>query len=128
MALSDYEKQVLAQMEQQLASDDPQFVSKLQGGKAKAGAPNPRQIAWGVVLLLVGMAALLAGVAFSSASTVMMFVGPAIGVAGFVAMVLGVHQVISGLSGNPRAARKRPAKLAGGFMSKQEDRWDRRQP
>lgn len=124
MGLSDYEKQVLAQMEEQLASDDPHFASKLKAEGPGRIQLNPRRVAWGVVAILVGVVTLLAGVALSSNTFAgAMTVGTGVGVLGFVLMVVGVQIIIRGV-GNSGAA---PVKKSSSFMQRQQDKWDNRQ-
>ena len=121
MPLSEYEQRVLQQMEQQLRSDDPRFVSQL------AAAPKfgVRRLILGIIALSAGLLMLVMGVA---ASQILL------GVLGFVAMLGGVMLAISKPKGvqttggaNAGAAKQRGAAAAGpGFMDRMEGRWDRR--
>lgn len=114
MALGEYEERVLAEMEKQLGEADPDLVERVSKSMnpepeavRKPAAPSapaqvfsPRNLALGVVLVVVGLAVILAGVTlgFSIGSVVL-------GVLGFCMMVAGV---ILG-------ARKKP--MAGGAAS-----------
>ncbi|WP_448071697.1 DUF3040 domain-containing protein [Georgenia yuyongxinii] len=125
MPLSEYEQRMLQQMEQQLRSDDPRLANTL----ADKSRPDVRRLSLGVLLFLLGLGGLIGGVA----TNVVL-----LGVLGFLAMLGGVMLAISG----PRGAggvRGRGAKRAGGprsgtsttppsggFMQRQEDKWNRR--
>ncbi|GAA4423766.1 spore wall synthesis complex protein [Georgenia halophila] len=117
MPLSEYEQRMLQQMEQQLSSDDPKLANTL----ADKPRPSVRRLSIGVLLFLVGLGALVGGVATE-------FVW--LGVLGFLAMLGGVMLAITG----PRKARpdgvRRPgggaSPSSGGFMQRQEDKWQRR--
>jgi hypothetical protein len=61
MPLSEYEQRVLDQLEAQLASEDPKLESRM----AAAAAPRRSRVALGVFAGLVGLAALVLGVAVS---------------------------------------------------------------
>ncbi|HLS49173.1 MAG TPA: DUF3040 domain-containing protein [Actinomycetaceae bacterium] len=120
MPLSEYEQRVLQQMEQQLRSDDPRFVSQL------AAAPKfgVRRIILGILALIAGLILLVAGVASSLVW---------LGVLGFIAMLGGVMLAISKPRKGPEPGPgARPAKTRGstpsgpGFMDRMENRWDQR--
>lgn len=120
MPLSEYEQRVLQQMEQQLRSDDPRFVSQLAAAP-KFGVRRP---ILGILSLIAGLIMLVAGVASSLVW---------LGVLGFIAMLGGVMLAISRPRRSPDATLgQRPAKARGsgaagpGFMDRMEDRWDRR--
>ena len=121
MPLSEYEQRMLQQMEQQLRSDDPRLASTL----ADKPRTNVRRLSLGVLLFLLGLGGLVGGVATSYV---------VLGVLGFLAMLGGVMLAISGPRGatGPRGrGAKRSggpgtAASSGGFMQRQEDRWNRR--
>lgn len=134
MALSERDKQVLAQMEAQLASSDPDFASRMRS-EEKFSAPGlkPRtstsNLMMGIVALLAGICLLVGGVALSSLSSVMMIVGPAVGVLGFLLMVWAVTKMFSIGSKNTRntpGLSKTKNASKGDFMRRQEERWERR--
>ena len=125
MPLSEYEQRVLEQMERQLTSDDPRLANTLtQRGRrsvsryliAGAGA------AVGLLLLVLGAAGSL----------------PWLGVVGFVVMFAGVAFAFAdphrgsrrhgpqGVVQADGAVRRAPQARKSGFMSRLEERWDRR--
>ena len=122
MPLSEHEQRLLDQMERQLYADDPKLASTLRGG-ANA-ATNRRKLIAGLFAVVAGMALLVAGVAAP--------LWP-VGVAGFVVMLGGGWLVTSGWqtrgaapaepTGSPKATS---GKSRPGFMSRIEDRWERR--
>ncbi|GCE76185.1 DUF3040 domain-containing protein [Cellulomonas biazotea] len=125
MPLSEYEQRVLEQMERQLTSDDPRLANTLtQRGRrsvsryliAGSGA------AIGLLLLVLGAAGSL----------------PWLGVVGFVVMFAAVAFAFAdphrgAKRGGPRGVvqpdgevrRAQPARKSG-FMTRLEDRWERR--
>jgi len=123
MPLSEHEQRLLEQMERQLYADDPKLASTLRGGAT--GAHNRRKLVGGVVGILVGLGLLLAGVALPAMI---------LGVVGFLVMLGGGYLLTSGWQGrttstSPTNGGSKPstAKTSRpGFMSRIEDRWDRR--
>lgn len=122
MPLSEQEQRLLDEMERHLMRNDADVVSAPREGQSL----SYRNIVYGSVLVLVGLAGLVVGV---STSVI------AIGVVAFVIMVAGVVLAVtptrSGLA-RPRSEGTRktpPAKGASGgsFMDRMNDRWDRRQ-
>ncbi len=125
MPLSEYEQRVLEQMERALTSDDPRLANTLQSPKRH---PLLRYVLAGVAVV-GGLLLLVLGVAIKGAW--------ALGVVGFILMFSGVAFAFS----SPRS-RRRAAKAAGpaadgtakaaapaprkGFLSRLEERWDRR--
>ena len=123
MPLSDEEARLLAQLEQSLAAEDPEFASTLRGSKLIA---HNRRIAIACAVgFVIGVAMLLGG-----AVTQMTWLG----VAGFVAMVATAYFFVRawrrGISGADQPSRPAPAspKSSGGsFVERMEERWQRRQ-
>lgn len=138
MALSEYEKQVLAEMEAQLNEADPSLASVMTSSlpaetpAAKTGQLSPRRIALGSIIAVVGLAVVVSGVSLGFGIWAIV-----LGVLGFSMMVGGVllalktsvvedpssgsakkrtHPTDSGTSMNPKD-----------FMSRQQERWDRRE-
>nr|WP_290370743.1 DUF3040 domain-containing protein [Ruania suaedae] len=119
MPLSEYEQRVLEQMEQQLRSDDPKLANAISGTAVR----RPRNVVLGTLLGLAGVGMLVAGVATSYVI---------LGIVGFLAMFAGVMLAIS----RPRGAaahethesnvRPLKQKTDGSFMSRLEERWDKR--
>lgn len=128
MPLSEYEQRVLEQMERQLASDDPRLANTLtQRGHRGVG----RYVVAGIGAAL-GLLLLVIGAANSEVW---------LGVVGFVVMFATVayafarphqHTGPTGVVTDDGAIRKpgqKPAKgraKGQGFMSRMEERWDRR--
>ncbi|MFZ1381778.1 MAG: DUF3040 domain-containing protein [Scrofimicrobium sp.] len=97
MALSEYEKQILAEMEQHLRQQDPDLADAMAQAAPPATEPvapksqlSPRRIALGSILAAAGLAIVLTGVTigFSVLSVVL-------GAAGFLMMVGGVLYALS---------------------------------
>lgn len=130
MPLSDHEQRMLDQIESALYAEDPKFASSVRGGHMRT--PSTRRRLQGVGLFVVGLAMLVAGVAFK-ATMVAGF--PALSVLGFVVMFLGVVFAISGPPATgardrneaPGRNRARRGGAGGGsFTNRMEDRFRRR--
>lgn len=120
MALSEEEARLLAQLEQSLAAEDPDFASTLRGSKIVAR--NRRLAVVGSLAALLGIAVLLVGA--MSASTW-------VGVLGFLLMIGGGYLFAtawrSGFSGaDDDAAAGGSPKSSGSFVDRMEERWQRR--
>lgn len=63
LVLSDRERRMLAELEAELAASDPEFDQRLGGHPGRAG---PRRLWPGLVLLVLGAAAVLATFAIST--------------------------------------------------------------
>ncbi|MFC8192267.1 DUF3040 domain-containing protein [Cellulomonas sp. NPDC057328] len=129
MPLSEYEQRVLEQMERQLTSDDPRLANTLtsRGGRR----PVTRYVIAGAGAV-VGLLLLVVGAASSE---------PWLGALGFVVMFAAVafafaapRRARSGPQGAVRpdgtvrrpTGATRPGTRKQGFMSRMEERWDRR--
>lgn len=130
MPLSDHEQRMLDQIESALYAEDPKFASSVRGGTLRA--PSTRRRLQGAGLLVLGLAMLVAGVAFKAT---MIGGFPVLSVVGFVVMFAGVVFAVTGppVAGlNDRGAasgpsRQRRARGAGGsFSNRMEDRFRRR--
>ncbi|TGD86346.1 DUF3040 domain-containing protein [Mycolicibacterium sp. CH28] len=132
MPLSDHEQRMLDQIESALYAEDPKFASSVRGGNLRA--PSTRRRLQGVGLFVIGLAMLVAGVAFKAT---MIGSFPIMSVIGFVVMFGGVIFAITGprvvggkdrLAGPPSAAarQRRPKGGGGSFTSRMEDRFRRR--
>ncbi|HOA87335.1 MAG: DUF3040 domain-containing protein [Microbacteriaceae bacterium] len=121
MPLSEQEQRLLDEMERQLLQNDADVVS----------APSPnhvlnyRNITIGALLVLVGLGALVVGVA-----TQLIIVG----ILGFVVMLVGVvlaikptrvEHVVPRTSAGATSGASAKASSAS-FMDRMNDRWDRR--
>ena len=124
MPLSEHEQRLLAQMEQALYAEDPKFATSL---RAARGRGSRGRAAIGVLGVLAGIGLVLAGVATT-------FV--ALGVAGFVIMLLGAVLIYSAFGApTPKAAEgdtdipaapSSPKPQRSDFMNRMEERWRRR--
>lgn len=97
MALSEYEKQILAEMEQHLRQQDPDLADAMAQAAPPTVEPaapkselSPRRIALGSILAAAGLAIVLTGVTigFSILSVIL-------GAVGFLLMVGGVLYALS---------------------------------
>lgn len=128
MALSEREQQLLAQLEQQLNAEDPQFVSQMDSRPVKPTF-STRSLVLGAVIGVVGLGIVVGGVALNSIL---------VGVLGFLVMSFGVYWASTrstsaketGESGSTRGgAKAKPAaakKSQSSFMRNLENRWDER--
>lgn len=119
MPLSEQEQRLLDEMERHLMRNDADVVSAPREGQTL----SYRNIVYGSVLVLLGLAGLVIGV-----STSLIIVG----VLAFVAMVSGVVLAVTparGAIARPRATEgaRKPRATGGSFMDRMNDRWDRRQ-
>ena len=96
MALSDYEKRVLAEMEHHLRTQDPDLADKMassippEEAEQPKSSMSPRRIAIGSILAAAGLGVVLIGVTVSAP-----WLTIALGAIGFVMMVAGVLYAIS---------------------------------
>lgn len=126
MALSEYEKQVLEQMEAELRKADPGLSSALSRPvpKPRRRVHGARRVAIGVVGAVVGLGVILAAVTISRTLASIL-----VGVVGFALMVAGVLYALGGAGdtgGNGGGPGPRRPRGWDGFMSDQERRWDSR--
>lgn len=96
MALSDYEKRVLAEMEQHLRQQDPDLADKMASTIPADETPepkselSPRKIALGSILAAAGLGAVLIGVTVGNVVATIL-----LGALGFAMMVGGVLLALS---------------------------------
>lgn len=147
MALSDYEKQVLQQMEAELRLNDPDLAREMSagaGGKSRASADahdfspenqtlssgplSPRRLALGFLLLLTGLGVLVLAVSLGHG-----FSAIALGLSGFLLMLGGVLFALhtkkgEGVPSPPVRKPSRSSRSSGwaSFLADQERRWDER--
>ena len=133
MPLSDHEQRMLDQIESALYAEDPKFASSVRGGTLRA--PSTRRRLQGAGLFVIGLAMLVAGVAFKAT---MIGSFPILSVVGFVVMFGGVVFAITGprvAGGRDRSGpssstggqrQRRPKGGGGSFTSRMEDRFRRR--
>ena len=125
MPLSEQEQRLLEEMERSLYHNDADFVASVGVSRLR---PNYRSIAIGVLLAVLGIVALIAGVALQLLW---------LGIVGFAVMFTGVLLALSpgasikGLKGSssadPSARRSGQGRTDQGFMDRLNERWDRRQ-
>ena len=121
MPLSEHEQRLLDQMEQQL-HEDRRFASSMKAAPASTGRLSTRNIALGVLLVIVGIAGLIFGI-----SQHLIIVG----VLGFVFMfggvLLALTKTASGQLGSVKKAPGQPGgKKESPFMSGLEEKWNQR--
>ncbi|QWW20700.1 DUF3040 domain-containing protein [Schaalia sp. 19OD2882] len=143
MALSDYEKQVLEEMEAELRRVDPDLAHQMSKGMedrpsgssvsrgeesatgGESGPLSPRRIALGVVMVAVGLAALVGAVSLGVGVTSIV-----LGVAAFLLMLGGVLFALRpGGAGNPSSRKPRGRRQTSAwarFIADQERRWEER--
>lgn len=135
MALTEYEKKVLEQMEASLREEDPALASQMSAptpveeteSEPQRGPRAPRRIALGFSGAVLGMVLLVVAVSLGYS-----IVSILIGVAGFAVTVAGILYALS-RPASPSDASSRPrrekSKENGGwdsFIQDQERRWDDR--
>ncbi|MDO4254849.1 MAG: DUF3040 domain-containing protein [Kocuria sp.] len=127
MALSEREQQLLAQLEQQLNADDPQFASAMESRPVRSTF-STRSLVLGAVIGVVGLGVVIGGVAINQIL---------VGVLGFLMMSLGVYWATTkntdesslpdvGKTSPGGAAPPKVVKSSSGFMRNLEDKWDER--
>ena len=134
MALTEYEKKILEQMEASLREEDPALASQMSApvsdepeSEAPAAPRGPRRIALGLTGAVLGMVVLVAAVSLGYSVLSIL-----LGVAGFALTVAGVLYALSRPGGKGNATEKSASdkKNEGGgwesFIHDQERRWDNR--
>jgi hypothetical protein len=127
MPLSEQEQRLLEEMERSLYNNDSDFVTTMGSSR---GRPSYTMVVLGILAALVGIAVIVAGVAFRQ---------PLIGVAGFIVLLAGALFAIAPprrRRGHLGAAPVPPQSSTShghgkankaGLMDRLNDRWDRRQ-
>ncbi|MBD3690248.1 DUF3040 domain-containing protein [Nanchangia anserum] len=110
MALSEYERQVLEQMEAQFRP------TPVRGARV-----SPRVWAAMVVFLLVGLVLLVVGVSLPH-----QLASIAVAVVGFALMVAGLSLPFSRLVATRSSSAKAKRTRSSSFMDRQRDQWERR--
>ena len=134
MALTEYEKKILEQMEASLREEDPALASQMSAPAAEEeaeparGPRAPRRIALGLTGAVLGMVVLVAAVSLGYSILSIL-----LGVAGFALTVAGILYALSrpGASSSESADESsvRGADKSSGwssFIQDQERRWDDR--
>lgn len=118
MALSDYEKQVLEEMEAQFDHQPSSFrdhVREDAHSPRSSSKLSPKRVAVGSLMIVAGLLILVAAVSLGY-SVISLIVG----VAGFLFMLGGAWYALQ----TPRVLR--PGAKRSSFVQSQEERWDRR--
>ena len=118
MALSDYEKQVLEEMEAQFDHQPSSFRDHVREDAhlpRSSSKLSPKRVAVGSLMIVAGLLILVAAVSLGY-SVISLIVG----VAGFLFMLGGAWYALQ----TPRVSR--PGAKRSSFMQRQEERWDRR--
>ena len=134
MALTEYEKKVLEQMEESLREEDPALASQMyepvseeSDAEVPTGPRGPRRIALGLTGAVLGMVVLVVAVSLGYSAVSIL-----LGIAGFSLTVAGVLYALSRPGGKGNAAERSASgkKNKGGgwdsFIQDQERRWDNR--
>lgn len=134
MALTEYEKKILEQMEASLREEDPALASQMSApvsdeleSEVPAAPRGPRRIVLGLTGTVLGMIVLVAAVSLGYSVLSIL-----LGVAGFALTVAGVLYALSRPGGKASATEKSAADKkneSGGwdsFIQDQERRWDNR--
>lgn len=130
MALSEYEKQVLADMERHLRQQDPDLADTMAASLPQTPAEDepvsasplsPRRIALGSILAAVGLAVVLVGVTISAAVWTIV-----LGVVGFLMMLGGVLYALSSPRNVPSASTSPAGSLGQARPSREEREAQRR--
>jgi hypothetical protein len=133
MPLSDHEQRLLEQMERALYAEDPKFATSMRNPRNLTG--DRHRVAIGVLALLVGMGALVAGVATQLAP---------VGVLGFLVMLGGLWLAVAAFRAAPapmahpsapnnvrqigqgRSARQKRRSTGASLSDRMQERWQRR--
>ena len=133
MALTEYEKKILEQMEASLREEDPALASQMSAPAAEEedeparGPRAPRRIALGLTGAVLGMVVLVAAVSLGYSVLSIL-----LGVAGFALTVAGILYALSrsgASSGSADEASEHGTGKSSGwdsFIQDQERRWDDR--
>ena len=134
MALTEYEKKILEQMEASLREEDPALASQMSAPAAEEeeepahGPRAPRRIALGLTGAVLGMVVLVVAVSLGYS-----IISILLGVAGFALTVAGILYALSRpgseSSDRSRVPKQKKTNESGGwdsFIQDQERRWDDR--
>ncbi|MCG8922950.1 DUF3040 domain-containing protein [Lentzea sp. CC55] len=126
MPLSEHEQRLLDQIERALYAEDPKFASTVRGAKLRR--PSKRRRVQGIVLFVVGVAALITGVMLPQLSIASI---PVVSVFGFLLMFFGALITLTTLRRGDQVAEAvqedgRPARSRSSFSERMEERFRRR--
>lgn len=124
MALSDYERQMLADLESQLSGENVKFAEALaqESDVRMRLSISPKNLVLGLVVVMLGLVTVLTGVAIEIV---------ALGVFGVIVIFLGFWYVSAGFRKKPIAGgsaqnNPKPWQNGGDFMQKQAEEWLKR--
>ena len=121
MPLSEQEQRLLDEMERHLLHNDADVVSAPSGDRML----SYRNLVYGALLLLAGVGGLVVGVILGDVW------GVVVGVIGFAAMLAGVMLAVTPVRrtapAEPRQRSTAKRQDSSSFMDRMNDRWDRRQ-
>ncbi|MBP3223488.1 MAG: DUF3040 domain-containing protein [Actinomycetaceae bacterium] len=126
MALSDYERQMLEELEAQLADEDPSFASTMKPEDSPLSVGRNvhvslKNVVVGLLIVVAGIAVLVGGVEFSLLP---------IGFAGVFVVFVGFYYLFIGVKETEQSKEKETVKAKKdkvSFMEKQAQRWENRQ-
>ena len=125
MSRSEREQRVLRDLERQLHEEDPALAETIQHPERHLARVSPRNIGWGIALVLVGLVVVISGVVLGHGNGLVSVI---VGVTGFGLAVAGVALMVR------RPPMLKDAQGKGGartrrstFMERQSERWERRQ-
>jgi hypothetical protein len=126
MPLSEHEQRLLDQIERALYAEDPKFASTVRGAKLRR--PSKRRRVQGIVLFVVGVAALIAGVMLPQLAIASI---PVVSVFGFLLMFFGVLITLTTLRRGDQVADGtqedgKPTRSRSSFSERMEERFRRR--
>ena len=133
MPLSEHEQRLLEQMERALYAEDPKFASSLRGRDPRSSFRRRAVLSGagflvGVVLLMTGLVAKV--IPISVLGFLLMLASAVFAVTSYRAMTAAAQLGVVDPSGNRRqpqaASGRRPRPHGGSFMSRMEERWNRR--
>lgn len=126
---------MLDEMERNLLRTDADVVSA-----SPSGTPlNYRNLVLGAVFVVLGLGAMVAGVAMFQSLGSSQIIGIIVGIVGFALMFFGVifavrpsknvipADLADAFDDVPTSAGARTKSQSGGFMDRMNDRWERRQ-
>ena len=126
MPLSEHEQRLLDQIERALYAEDPKFASTVRGAKLRR--PSKRRRVQGIVLFVVGVAALITGVMLPQLAIASI---PVVSVFGFLLMFFGVLITLTTLRRGDQVAEGaqedgKPTRSRSSFSERLEERFRRR--
>ena len=126
MPLSEHEQRLLDQIERALYAEDPKFASTVRGAKLRR--PSKRRRVQGIVLFVVGVAALITGVMLPQLAIASI---PVVSVFGFLLMFFGVLITLTTLRRGDQVAEGaqedgKPSRSRSSFSERMEERFRKR--